>query len=1159
MGGKAWLAASLARMDPSGPPPRTPLVVLTESHEKGLRLAQDITFYLPGGGVFFFPPWDTLPFDTFSPQKEVMALRFDALAALAEGQARVLVVTVQSWMQGMMPHQEFHHLRTEFEQGKPYPRAVLTQTLESAGYVRVEQVEAAGEYSLRGEIVDVFPLQSDQPVRLDFFDEELESIRLFDADTQVSTGELERVEVYPASEGVVNRQTAQTALRELPHHKSRVQPDVYRQIIGFLERGQTFPGVEQVLPLLYGQAGWLHQALDPETVVILDEPRTLEDRSRHFGEELLAEYQISLEQGALALSPESFFLSPEGFGESLNTFYRVEFHGLQMAEGSAGTIYPFADNHSLRALAQTPGQSAHSILEGLVARLKEWQTQGAAIFLTSRSDTGAERLRHLLAGLDLGAVMASGVPTEPSEGELWPLGNPPSENFPDTPIHDITLLPGGPAEGFRVVDEGGETRLAVITEEELLGEKTRQSRLKKSSLSHFFTSLGELKEGDPVVHVSYGVGRYEGLRRISAGRGEEDFLVLAFAGGDKVYVPVYHFNQVQKYTGLDTANPPLSRLGDGSWAKATSKARRVVKEMAVDLVALYARREAKTGHGFVGDDGLVAEFEEAFPYQETEDQEQAIRDVLADMRSEKPMDRLVCGDVGFGKTEVAMRAAYLAALDSKQVIVLVPTTILAQQHYETFLKRFSGFPVSIDVISRFRSPAEQKEVLQNLSAGRLDILIGTHRLLSKDVTPMDLGLLVVDEEQRFGVAHKEKIKLLKTQVDVVTLSATPIPRTLHMSMMGVRDLSIINTPPMDRMSIRTRLVKSSDYIIKEAVSREIRRGGQIFVVHNRVETIHAFGAYLQSILPGVSFGVAHGQMGEHQLEEVMMDFIEGRTQVLLSTSIIESGLDIPRANTILVNNADSFGLSQLYQMRGRVGRSNVQAYAYLLVSPDKLLTEVAQRRLTLLQELNDLGSGFKIASHDLEIRGAGNLLGGEQSGHINSVGLELYTQMVADAVADIRGEESAGAALGEFKLELGFPYVIPSGYIESTRQRLDVYKQLAEVRRDDEVWELRQNLEDRFGRVTPEVDNLLTLIRIRLAASRYGLASLEKSGEELAAQFGPGSMVDVERLMTLVADPKAGVRLLPGDRLLLGPAPATPEAVLERIKVLEAIMAPQAA
>ena len=719
---------------------------------------------------------------------------------------------------------------------------------------------------------------------------------------------------------------------------------------------------------------------------------------------------------------------------------------------------------------------------------------------------------------------------------------------------DFTLLTATPNHGFRLIGAEGETLFALVTEEEILGERTRQRRLKKSKLQHFIASLGELKEGGLVVHVEYGIGRYEGLRRIAVGGEEGDFLVLSYAGGDKVYVPVYKFHQVQKFTGVEDASPALNRLGDGAWQRSKARASKIVEDMTEELVAVQAARMAKKGFAHEPNTAMVTEFEETFPFQETEDQQTAIGEVLSDLAREQPMDRLVCGDVGFGKTEVAMRAAYQVVLGGRQVMMLVPTTILAQQHFDTFNKRFEHFPVRIEVLSRFRTPAEQKKVTADLAQGKIDILIGTHRLLSRDVEPKSLGLLVIDEEQRFGVRNKEKIKRMRTQVDVLTLSATPIPRTLHMSLMGVRDLSIINTPPMDRVAIRTRLAKSSDYIITEAVEREVRRGGQVFIVQNRVENIHRFGNYVHSLLPHMRIAVAHGQMPEKQLEQVMLAFVQGEVDVLISTSIIESGLDIPRANTIIVNQADRFGLSQLYQLRGRVGRSNVQAYAYLLVSPENVLTDVAQKRLNLLSELNDLGSGFRIASYDMEIRGAGNLLGGEQSGHVNKVGLELFTRMVDEAIARHNGKEVLAPEAQDCKLELGFPYLLPESFIAGTQQRLEVYKQLAEIKTEEELWEVRQQLEDRYGRHPAELTNLIELIRIRLLALRYGLTALEKISGQLQASFGRPEWVDVEALMTLVGDGDAGLRLLPNDRLSLGSMPATPEAVLECLRVLESVI-----
>jgi transcription-repair coupling factor (superfamily II helicase) len=1155
-GAKGWLLGSLAgRLAPGGNGAAPPLAVVCATLQRAEDLLEDLRCF-GETGAWLFPPWDTVPFDGFSPSAEAMGRRFEALAALREGHCRLLITSPQSWMQGMLSLEEWQARAFTVTAGERYPRQSLVQRLLHAGYARVDLVEAPGEFSARGEIVDIFPVHTEHPVRLDFFDNDLESLRWFEVDSQKSLeigDPVRSVTIHPASEAVVTPETAAQALARLPDFKTQVQPETYRQIRQYLEQAQPYPGREQHLALFHGRVGWLHEALPCGTVVVLDQPAQVAATAGAFFEEVLGEFELSLRQGNLALAPEALYLSAQAFQSRIAGYYCVELDDLRLEEGAGTLLAPFADNEWLRAHAVEQGGGAHATLTAILAQLRAWRDAGAPVYLGTRSQTGAERLKQVLAEFDLAAAVA------PPGVNLRQLLEAGLDQVRRREVADLRVLTHSPHHGFRLVDEQGETRLALVTEEELLGEKTRQRRLKKSKLQHFIASLGELKEGDLVVHVEYGIGRYEGLRRMTAGQEEGDFLVLAYAGGDKVYVPVHKFHQVQKYTGLDGGGAPLNRLGDGAWAKSKARASRAVRDMAEELVKLYAARKARAGHAFEAPAGLLAEFEEAFPFQETEDQQRAIEEVLGDMVQGRPMDRLVCGDVGFGKTEVAMRAAYLCVLGGKQAMILVPTTILAQQHYETFLKRFDGFPVTIDVISRFRAPQEQKLLLKRFSEGTLDILIGTHRLLSSDVAPKDLGLLVIDEEHRFGVAHKEKIKQLKTQVDVVTLSATPIPRTLHMSLMGVRDLSIINTPPMDRMAIRTRLVKAGDYIIREAVEREVRRGGQVFFVHNRVENIHEYGNYLRSLLPRVRLGIAHGQMPEKQLEEVMLEFYHGNLDVLLTTTIIESGLDIPRANTIIVNNADFFGLAQLYQLRGRVGRSNVQAYAYLMVSGDKALTDTAQKRLTLLQELNDLGSGFKIASHDLEIRGAGNLLGAEQSGHINAVGLELFTQMVEEAVAQLKGEEAVRPAGGEVKLELGFSYLLPERYIPSTKQRLDVYKRLAEVKSVEEAWELRQTIEDRFGKLPPEMGTLFTLLHIRLLAVHYGLAGLERASGQLHARFGRPDQVDVERLLKLVSDPASGVRLLPENKLGLGPMPPTPEGVLERLRLLDRIVNPKAA
>ncbi|HUJ77238.1 MAG TPA: DEAD/DEAH box helicase, partial [bacterium] len=771
-GARAWLIAALAARV------GRPLVVVMDGLAAAEDLQRDLECWAGLGRALLFPHWDTIPYDGFSPQKDTVSQRFQALAALqdaadAHGDVQpvppVLVTTPQALMQGMLDPAVFRSLRFTLRQGGRYARPVLLERLQQAGFHRVDLVEAPGEFSVRGEIVDLFPIQAEHPVRLDFFDDELESLRAFDVGTQKSFEPLAELDVYPASEGVVTAETAARALAALPHHKAQVQPEMYRQVRQALEQGQTFPGFEQHLGLFYERVAFLHQALPANAVWVLDRPEHLARTAAQFHDEVLGEYELCLRQANLALPPDHFYLTPAAWQAQFAGRQHLELEELLLedtapvAEGEprATLLCPFADNTWLRTQALEKGGSARAALEKVLAQLKTWRNGGAHVLLAARSRTGAERLRQLLAEFDLAAMVA---PTDPQQG-LAPLllAEAPGQ---EAPAPELLLLAQAPQQGFRVVDEGGETRLALVTEEELLGEKTRQRRLKKSKLQHFIASLGELKEGDLVVHVEYGIGRYDGLKRLHAGQEEGDFLVLSYAGSDKVYVPVYKLNQVQKFTGIDGAGPALSRLGDGAWSRSKQRARAAVQDMAEELIKLYAARKARQGHAFEPHQGLLTEFEEAFPFQETEDQQRAIEEVLADMARDLPMDRLVCGDVGFGKTEVAMRAAYLAVLGKKQVMMLVPTTILAQQHLETFTKRFQGFAVSVDVLSRFRTPHEQRQVLKAFGEGKLDILIGTHRLLSQDVQPHDLGLLVIDEEQRFGVAHKEKIKQLKTQVDV---------------------------------------------------------------------------------------------------------------------------------------------------------------------------------------------------------------------------------------------------------------------------------------------------------------------------------------------------------------------------------------------------------
>jgi len=687
------------------------------------------------------------------------------------------------------------------------------------------------------------------------------------------------------------------------------------------------------------------------------------------------------------------------------------------------------------------------------------------------------------------------------------------------------LLLGELSAGFRLPDE----RLAVITEEEIFGQRVRRRGLTEARAQAILSSLAELKEGDFVVHADHGIGIYRGLLHLQAGTAEGDFLHLEYLDGDKLYLPVERIEKVQKYVGGEGHQPRLDKMGGGAWEKAKLRVRAAVEELARDLLQIYARRQMAEGFRYSSPDQLFREFEAAFPFEETPDQQAAIDEVLADMLGDRPVDRLVCGDVGYGKTEVAIRAAFKAVLDGRQVAVLVPTTVLAGQHLQTFGERLADYPVTVEMVSRFRTPAEQKEILKRTAAGRVDILIGTHRLLQRDVKFKDLGLIIIDEEQRFGVTHKERLKRLRTEVDVITLTATPIPRTLHMSMMGLRDLSVIDTPPVDRLAIRTYVTRFDDDLVREAILRELRRGGQAFFVHNRVQTIEATAEFLRRLVPEAKIAVAHGQMGEGELEKVMLRFVGGESNVLVSTTIIENGLDIPRANTIIIDRADCFGLAQLYQLRGRVGRAKNRAYAYLLIPGEGALTRDARERLRILQELTELGGGFRIASHDLELRGAGDLLGARQAGQIAAVGFEMYAELLEETIQELQGQAREDRIDPEIRL--GLSAFFPEKYLPDPNQRLVFYKKLAAAETEDELYRFSDELRDRYGELPPPALLLLEMMKLRVFMKKLKVESAEFDGRNLVFAFHGATPVPPEKILGLLQKAPDTYRFSPDYRL----------------------------
>ncbi len=1103
---RSLLTAELAKRE------KAPLLLIADTYESAELVRQNLCFFLPEEEINFFPNWDTLPYDNQSPDKAVLATRFKTMANILSGEAPVIITTSSALQQYILPPELFLKNCVVLQQGVSYERETLLKSLVGMGFVRVDMVEEKGEFSVRGEIIDIYPVTESSPIRLDFFDDELETLKPFDVETQTSTGSSESLVFYPCSEVLFSDETKARALETLISLRANTVPQQYHYIVEQIQNGVAYSGIESLLPIFYPHQSTLLSYFPDKPKLLFIEKESVDRQVKNFFDEVKLEFEYSVQEGNPTLDPDQLFNNDNGFANLTSQYQYMDLQPLNLEGSPEFADLSTADNSAIRSLSLDTSRGQQSPIQNVLNQLKSWHQAGAKIIIAAGSFSKGERIQQMLEELGLTIPITEDFDHLKRGQFFLQLHGENESSFQIVP----TVINGG----FRWIDHQGESKVILISEEEIFGQRQKKRTVKSSQLKHFFSSLGELKVGDYVVHVEYGIGQYEGLKKINAGDFESDYLVICYQGGDKVYVPVDKFHLVQNYAGGEGASKAkINKLGDRVWSKTKSKVRTEIDDIADELVRIYAEREARKGISFSADGGEMNEFSMSFPYQETEDQERAISDVTVDMESPKPMDRLVCGDVGFGKTEVAMRATYKAVLDGAQVGILVPTTILAQQHFENFKKRFQGTPVTIGIVSRFQTPKQIRETKQALKENQVDVLIGTHRLLSKDIIFKNLGLLVVDEEQRFGVKHKESIKKIRTTIDNLTLTATPIPRTLHMSLVGIRDISVINTAPMDRRAIRTRLVKFSDYVITEAANREIRRGGQIYFIHNRVESIYQVGDYLNQLLPKVKIAVAHGQMSERDLEKVMMDFIKGDFDILLATTIVESGLDIPNVNTIMVNNSDQFGLSQLYQLRGRVGRSKVQAYAYLLTPRDKVLTDIARKRLTILQELNHLGAGFKIASHDLELRGAGNILGSKQSGHITAVGFELYTSMIEEAVNKIKlGDSAKSQNSEEVKLSLNFEANLPDSYIGSMNQRLDAYKSISSCKSEEELWSVRTSLEDRFGKLPENTVSLFHSMQIKLLVSEMSISQLNQGGGTLEMIFSEQFKPDQNLLLKFLND-----------------------------------------
>jgi transcription-repair coupling factor (superfamily II helicase) len=1119
---------------------RRPILIITSSARDAENLFDDLAFFLGedrglaplGKRLHLFPSWEVLPFENLSPHPDNIAGRLEGLYKLVEDSTPILIATPAALMQRVIPREALKQSYLYLVAGQDVSRESILEHLSQWGYQNVPLVEERGDFSARGGIVDLFSPGYRRPLRLEFDGDRLESMREFNPATQRTEQLQDEMLILPMKEFSLKRVGLEEAVRRLDQRAVELEVDRREKnsLLESMRAGIPFPGIEFLAPYFFPQLVPVFSYVPAETLIWLDGADRIEAEAGRFSQLAWDRNERGKEDHRLVAPVEAEYLNEHEWREALHAFPQVHGESLvvmaasERAQEMTLTVETYLTTD---ARQETALHGKEASLKPLIEQFKTWETEKIIFVAPTKGD--ATRLRELLSNYDIQFTLTE----EPAPAALG------RAEFTQG------IVCGHLTQGFRLP----ESHLVLITFDEIFGTRKRQPTTStKNYPSHFLTSLSELKQDDYVVHLDHGIGVYRGLRFLKVADVEGEFLHLEYEAGDRLYLPVDRINMVQKYIGGDGAQPSLDRLGGTAWEKVKAKARKSIFAMAEELVQLYAVREARAGTAFAPPDAMYKEFEAAFEYEETPDQQRAIDETLASMHSKKPMDRLICGDVGYGKTEVAMRAAFLAVEGGKQVALLAPTTILAQQHLQTFRHRFRNHPVRVEMVSRFLTSKEVAQVLKDTAKGNVDIIIGTHRLLQKDVEFKDLGLVIIDEEHRFGVVHKERFKKLRQLVDVLSLTATPIPRTLHMSLVGIRDLSIIETPPVDRLAIQTYVTRYNENLIRDAMLRELERGGQVFFLHNRVETIDRLAQRLADLVPEAKMAVAHGQMRPKELEKVMLDFFENKTQVLVCSAIIESGLDFPNANTIIINRADKFGLAQLYQLRGRVGRSHRHAYAYLLIPGEQAITPDAGKRLRALQEIDGLGGGFKLALHDLEIRGAGNLLGEQQSGQITAVGFELYTEMMEKAVKELKGEEVAPEV--EPEIRLGIPAYFPETYIPDVNQRLYFYKRLASLRNPVELEELQGEIKDRFGPYISVVDNLFLVMNLRRVLKEFLVQQISASDGRVFLLFHPESPVKVEKLLELIHKQKNRFRLAPDGRLSFSPKHRQWPAVMDEVAEL---------
>lgn len=1124
-------------------------LVLTWDSARAEKLFEELKGFLPEEKVYLFPGKDFFyAGEVLTQSREILRLRLLVLERLASSSKDILVVApVAALLSKITPAGLWKNSFLSFVTGQSVEWKEMLKKLVQMGYERAELTETQGFFSVRGDIVDIFPFHTLWPLRVSLFGEEVESIRYFDPETQRSLEPLGSVKIFPAREIILNpavyqrgrwalTEELEKANRQLKSSKQEKAADRLRTRVENhllkLESSGFFEGMEQYVSYFFPEAGALTDYFPPGGLLFWDEPdRVTESEGALLRE--LQEYQADL------------LAQGEILPGQVEVYWRLkdllEKNSLRIIALSAfSRRLPLVNAGAVVNMESCAVPSFMGKVDLFREELKSWLARDYEIFLMCDGEKRAREMEKLLAeeGFSVFLTGQNQSPVELSPGEMGPA---PGEKkgiipFPAgkkearrKPEDRIKIIKGSLENGFVLPS----LKLVFLTDKDLIPVPRKRKRWTATRGKSTLRDFQELKVGDLVVHEQHGIGRYMGIRTLEVDNVARDYLFIKYAGEDKLYLPVEQIDVLQKYVGGDGPLPRLNSLGGQEWARIKNRVKASVQELARELLSLYAAREAEEGYAFSPDHPWQREFEARFPYEETPDQLRAIEEVKADMERRRPMDRLLCGDVGYGKTEVALRAAFKAVMDGKQVAFLVPTTILAQQHYNNFVERFEGFPVKVELLSRFRSPKEQKEVIKGLKAGVVDIVIGTHRLLSRDVAFKDLGLVIIDEEHRFGVRHKEKLKMLRRHVDVLSMTATPIPRTLHMALSGARDLSIIDTPPENRYPIQTYVVEYSPGLIKEAIQRELNRGGQVFFVYNRIQTIDKWAAQLKELVPEARIVVAHGQMPEQKLEKVMSDFLQGEYDILVSTTIVEAGLDIPNVNTMIVYDADNFGLAQLYQLRGRVGRSNRLAYCYFTYRKDKMMTEDAVKRLQAIKEFTELGSGFKIALRDLEIRGAGNILGPEQHGFIVSVGYELYCRLLEEAVETMKGKKTSPEREATPRIDLKVNAYLPNSYISNQQQKIELYRRIATLETEDEIKEMALELKDRFGRLQPPVENLLLFMRLRQLAREKGVESIEQLRDYTVIRFKKGKIFQGEQLWQLVQQNRRYLSLHSGKEVSL--------------------------